>query len=156
MYGKSNDQIINIKYQIIKMEYIPSGLFDLILYVSVNSFSVTLGWVFLSWTSTKQGLMCYAQGYNTMPPVGLKSATPRSRVNHWATALPYAIVKAQSSMRYHSWVHQDWSFFLPQYNGWLNLDKSLVHTDIKVFNLHGMLNLCLHCYQIVKMSLSTQ
>ena len=33
-------------------------LFDLILYVPVNNFSVMSGQVFLGWTSTKQGLMC--------------------------------------------------------------------------------------------------
>ena len=46
-------------------------LFDLILYDPVNNFSVMLGWVFLGWTSTKQGLMCLAQGHNTLTPVRL-------------------------------------------------------------------------------------
>ena len=48
----------------IKLEY----LFDLILYIPVNNFSVICmsGQVFLSWTSTKQGLMCLAQGHNTV------------------------------------------------------------------------------------------
>ena len=43
--------------------YIPSVvcLFDLILYVPVNNFSVMSGRVFLGWTSTKQGLMCLAR-----------------------------------------------------------------------------------------------
>ena len=44
--------------------YIALLLFYLILYVSVNNISVLSGWVFLGWTSTKQGLMCLAQGHN--------------------------------------------------------------------------------------------
>ena len=51
----------------IQTQYCESGksmicLFDLILYVSVNNFSVMYGWVFLGWTSSKQGLMRLAQG----------------------------------------------------------------------------------------------
>ena len=46
-------------------------LFDLILYILVNIFSLMLDWVFLGWTSTKQGLMCLAQGHNV---VGLEPA----------------------------------------------------------------------------------
>ena len=34
-------------------------LFDLILYIPVNNFSVMLGQVFLGWASTKLGLMCH-------------------------------------------------------------------------------------------------
>ena len=56
--------------------------FDLILYVPVNNFSVMLGRVFLGSTSTKQGLMCLAQGHNTVPPVRLEPATPQSRDKH--------------------------------------------------------------------------
>ena len=43
------------------------------------------GRVFLGWTSTKQGLMCLAQGHNTVPWVRLEPATPYSRVKHSAT-----------------------------------------------------------------------
>ena len=39
-------------------------LFDLILYVPVNNFTVMPGWDLLGWASTKQGLMCLAQGHN--------------------------------------------------------------------------------------------
>ena len=46
-------------------------LFDLILYVPVNNLSVMSGWAFLGWTSTKQGLMCLAQGHNAVMPVWL-------------------------------------------------------------------------------------
>ena len=48
---------------------------DLILYVAVNKFSVMSRQVFLGWTSTKQGLMCLAQGHNTVPPVRLEPQT---------------------------------------------------------------------------------
>ena len=44
-------------------------LFDLNLYVPVNNLSVTSGRVFLSWTSTKLGLMCLAQGHNAVTPL---------------------------------------------------------------------------------------
>ena len=33
----------------------------------LNNFSVMLGWVFLSWTSTKQRIKCLAQGHNAVP-----------------------------------------------------------------------------------------
>ena len=36
--------------------------FYLILYVPVNIYSVMLGRVFLGWTSTKQVVLCLAQG----------------------------------------------------------------------------------------------
>ena len=35
-----------------------ASLFDLFLYIPVNNFSVMWGWVFLGWTSTKQGFVC--------------------------------------------------------------------------------------------------
>ena len=60
-------------------------LFDLILNVPVNNFSVMSGWVFLGWTSTKQGLMCLAQGHKAVPSVRLEPATPRSWVKHSTT-----------------------------------------------------------------------
>ena len=37
-------------------------MFVLILYVSVNNFSVMLGWVFLGWASTEPRIKCHAQG----------------------------------------------------------------------------------------------
>ena len=58
-------------------------LFDLILNVPVNNFSVMSGRVFMGWTSTKQGLMWLAQGHNTVMPMGLEPATPRSRVKQY-------------------------------------------------------------------------
>ena len=92
-------------------------LFDVILYIPVNNVSVMLGRVFLGWTSTKQGLMCHAQGHNTVMPARLEPATILSRdtcpqaanycalfwvwdctlsfitsrpaLYHWATALPW-------------------------------------------------------------------
>ena len=60
-------------------------LFDLILYVPVNIFSVMLGCVFLGWTSTKQGLMCLSQGHNAVMSVRLKCATLQSRDKHSTT-----------------------------------------------------------------------
>ena len=61
------------------------GLFDLILYIPVNNLSVMSGWVFLGLTSTKLGLMCLAQGHNTVTLVKLEPATPRSRVKYSTT-----------------------------------------------------------------------
>ena len=61
-------------------------MFHLILYVPVNNFSVTSVWVFLGSISTKQGLICLAQGHNYVMPVSLEPATPRSP-DHLATAL---------------------------------------------------------------------
>ena len=49
-------------------------LFDLILYVPVNNFSVLSGRVFLGWTRTKQGFMCLTQGHNIVTPVRLEPA----------------------------------------------------------------------------------
>ena len=60
-------------------------LFDLILYVPVNNFSVMSGQVFLGCTSTKQGLLCLAQGHNAVMPVRLETATPRPRVKRSTT-----------------------------------------------------------------------
>ena len=47
------------------------------------------GWVFLGWSSTKQELMILAQGHNTVTPVTLEPATPRSQVKHSTTVLPF-------------------------------------------------------------------
>ena len=43
------------------------------------------GWIFLGCTSTKQGLMCLAQGHNVVMPERLKSTTPQSQVKHSTT-----------------------------------------------------------------------
>ena len=51
-------------------------LFDLVLYVPVNNFSIMTGPVFLCCTSTEQGLMCLAQGHNTVTLVRFDRATP--------------------------------------------------------------------------------
>ena len=51
----------------------------------INNLSVMKGRVFLGWTSTKLGLMCLAQGHNTVMPVRLEPAAPRSRVKHSTT-----------------------------------------------------------------------
>ena len=58
----------------------PFCLFDLILYLPVNNFSVMLGRVFLGWTSTKQGLMCFVQVHNAVTLVRLDPTALRSRV----------------------------------------------------------------------------
>ena len=59
------------------------------LHPSQQSF-IYVGQVFLGWTSTKQGLMCLAQGHNKVTPVRLKPAAPSvssQALYHWATAL---------------------------------------------------------------------
>ena len=61
--------------------------FDLILYDSVNNFSVMLGQVFLGVTSTKQGSLCIAHGHNTVAPVRLEPATLLSPVKHSTEAI---------------------------------------------------------------------
>ena len=52
-------------------------LFDFVLYVPVNNFSVI--------SSTMQGLISLAQGHNAVTPVRLEPATPWSRVKHSTT-----------------------------------------------------------------------
>ena len=56
-------------------------LFLLMLYVSVNNFSVTSGRcpVFLAWTSAKQRIKC--QGHNTVLLVSLELVTLRSQAS---------------------------------------------------------------------------
>ena len=49
-------------------------------FVWFNSFVPST--IFLGWTSTKLGLMCLAQGHNSVTPVRLEPASPRSRVKH--------------------------------------------------------------------------
>ena len=44
-----------IPYDLVNIKFAFVCLIDLILYVTVNNFSVMSGWVFLGWTSTKQG-----------------------------------------------------------------------------------------------------
>ena len=51
----------------------------------INNISVIKGRVFLRLTSTKLGLMCLAQGHNTVTTVRLEPAAPRSRVKHSTT-----------------------------------------------------------------------
>ena len=50
-----------------------------------QKFSVILGWVFLGWTSTKQGLMCLAQEQITVTSVRLELTAPQSQVKHSTT-----------------------------------------------------------------------
>ena len=57
-------------------------LFDLILYIPVNNLSVTSGQVFLGLTSSKLGLMCFAQGHNAVTPVRLEPMALRSQVKN--------------------------------------------------------------------------
>ena len=57
-------------------------LFDLILYIPVNNFSVILGHLFLGLTSAKQGLKCLVQGHNVVTSVILELATLGSQVKH--------------------------------------------------------------------------
>ena len=46
--------------------------------------------IYLGWTSTKPGLMCFAQRLNAVTPVRFEPAAPRSRVKHSTVA--YTIV----------------------------------------------------------------
>ena len=55
-------------------------LFDLILYIPVNNFSVLWGRVSLGWSRTKQGLQYIAQGHIAVMPVRIELATPGSWV----------------------------------------------------------------------------
>ena len=57
-------------------------LFDLILFVPVNNFSVMLGQVFLGLTSTGQRIKCFAKGHSAVPLVRLKPATLNPQVVH--------------------------------------------------------------------------
>ena len=68
-------------------------LLCLILYILVNNLSVTSGQVFLGWASTKQGLMCLAQGCNAVKPVRLEPTALRSWVKHSTTDLPTRYAK---------------------------------------------------------------
>ena len=64
-------------------------LFDLILYIPVNNLSVTLGRVFLGWTSTKLGLMCLAQQRSDAGEAWTRGPSVSSQaLYHWATTLP--------------------------------------------------------------------
>ena len=51
----------------------------------INNLSDIKGRVYLGWTSAKLGLMCLAQGYNTVTAVRLEPAAPWSRVKHSTT-----------------------------------------------------------------------
>ena len=59
-------------------------LFVLMLYASVNNFSVMLG-TFLGLTSTKQRIKFLPYGQNILIPVRLKPAAPQSQVEHSTT-----------------------------------------------------------------------
>ena len=52
------------------------------------------GWVFLSWTSTKLGLMCLAQRHNAVTPVRLEPAALWSQVKHSTTKPLCSLQKA--------------------------------------------------------------
>ena len=77
-------------------------LFDLILYVQVNNFSVMLEWVFLGWASAKQGLICLAQGHNVVTPMRPEPATPRSQVKP-STTEPLGSLKIQCTFSVGAW-----------------------------------------------------
>ena len=51
----------------------------------INNPSVIKGQVFLGWTNTKLGLMCFAQGHSAVTPARLKPTAPLSRVKHSTT-----------------------------------------------------------------------
>ena len=56
--------------------------FDLILYIPFNNFSVISGQVLLGQTSTKQRVMCFAQGH-----IALKAVAPvRLKLESWVSS----------------------------------------------------------------------
>ena len=59
----------------------PCSLFELLLYIQVNNFSVML-LHFLNWTSNKQRIKCLTDGHNTEALMWLEPGTPRSQVKH--------------------------------------------------------------------------
>ena len=59
----------------------PCSLFELLLYIQVNNFSVML-LHFLNWTSNKQRIKCLTEGHNTEALMWLEPGTPRSQVKH--------------------------------------------------------------------------
>ena len=66
-------------------------LFDFIFTSHQQSFSF-IGTGLPGLTNTKLGLMCPAQGYDTVTPMRLEPAAPRSRVKHSTTELITAYV----------------------------------------------------------------
>ena len=64
----------------------------------INNLSVIWGRVVLGWTSTKLGLMCLAQGHNTVTLVKFESATPPSRVK-FSTTEPLRSPNSAVTMR---------------------------------------------------------
>ena len=100
------------------------GLIDLIQYVPVYNFPVMTGWVFLSWTSTKQGVMCLAQGHNTVTPVRLKPGASRSWVKHSTTDPQCSYIRIGLIRLYP----------FCQFNTWLGNSHQFIkwnHTNIK-------------------------
>ena len=64
-------------------------LLDSILNVPVNTVLAMAGWVFLGLTSTMQGLICLAQGHNTVTLVKLELATTWTGVKRLSTEIPF-------------------------------------------------------------------
>ena len=63
------------------------ALFDLILYVPVNNFSVMAWQVFMAWTSTKQESMCLVQGHKAVKLVRFQPPSSWSGDKHSTTEL---------------------------------------------------------------------
>ena len=83
-------------------------LFDLILYVPVNSFSVMSWQVYLCWTSTKLRIMCLAHGNKAVPPVRLHPTTIWSRVKHSTTELSPWYMQKPADMDLHCFQKRLW------------------------------------------------
>ena len=63
-------------------------LLALIIYISVNNFSVMLGQVFLGWTSTEQQIKWLVQWHNTITPMVKQPFDPQSRLpTNWTPAI---------------------------------------------------------------------
>ena len=101
LFGAKKNRHIDFEMDLVSTKNIWLGmsycfcLFDLLLYVSVNNFSVMLGWFFQSWTSTKQRIKCLAQGHKAVAPVRPQSATPdqSQALYQWATKLQFDTLK---------------------------------------------------------------
>ena len=91
----------------------------------INNLSVMLGRVFLAWTSTKLGLMCHAQGHDTVKPVRLQPEAPRSLVKHSTTeplhSLDYQFEKCNSFLGclFKKWIQVLECSWNPEYFGLL-------------------------------------
>ena len=97
-------------------------LFDLILYISVNSFSVMLWQIFLNWTSTKQRIKCLAQEYNTASSEARfrNPSISSQTLYHLATGLLMKnSMDPDQLASYCRWIYSFQNYFNRSWNLWL-------------------------------------